>query len=114
METLIHLLTKLTDVIIGVGLRHGSDGEKWAAVPAEGFTQYVLSQVDLRCPQILQFGKVHLNAMKIVVFISVLRTPFFTFYIRFNPKSHLAFIGIFYFQKQMFKRAANTATATIP
>lgn len=57
----IDLLTKLTDVVIGVGLRHGSDGEKWAAVPPQGFTQDVLSQIDLRGPQRLQFRKVHLR-----------------------------------------------------
>lgn len=32
------LLTKLTDVIIGVGLWHGSDGQKGAAVPPQSFT----------------------------------------------------------------------------
>lgn len=32
------LLTKLTDVIIGVGLWHGSDGQQGAVVTPQGFT----------------------------------------------------------------------------
>lgn len=52
-QTYSDLLTKLTDVIIGVGLWHGSDGEKGAAVSPQSFTQDVLSQVYLRGPQSL-------------------------------------------------------------
>lgn len=48
-------------MVNGVRLRHGSDGEKWAAVPPQGFTQDILSQIDLRGPQSLQFRKVHLR-----------------------------------------------------
>lgn len=55
------ILTELTDVIIGVGLRHGSDGDKGAAVSPQSFTKDVLSQVDLRGPQSLQLGQVHLR-----------------------------------------------------
>lgn len=53
--TFTALLTELADVIVGVGLWHGRDRHKWAAVPPKGFTEDVLSQVDLRGPQILQF-----------------------------------------------------------
>lgn len=56
----MQLLTKLVDVITGLGLGHGSDCEEGAVVSSQGFTQYILSQVNLRCPQIFQFGKVHL------------------------------------------------------
>lgn len=54
-NTFITLLTELADVIVGVGLWHGRDSHKWAAVPSKGFTEDLLSQVDLRGPQILQF-----------------------------------------------------------
>lgn len=54
-------LTKLADVVIGVGLRHGSDGEEGARVAAQGFTQDVLPEIDAGGPQSLQFGKVHLH-----------------------------------------------------
>lgn len=60
-QTYNDLLTELADMIIRVGLRHGSDGKEWAAISSQGFTQVVLSQVDLRCPQSLQFGQVHLR-----------------------------------------------------
>lgn len=54
-NTFIALLTELADVIVGVGLWHGRDGHEWAAVPPKGLAEDVLSQVDLRGPQILQF-----------------------------------------------------------
>lgn len=54
-------LTELADVVIGVGLRHGSDGEQGAGVAAQGFAQDVLPEIDAGGPQGLQFGKVHLN-----------------------------------------------------
>lgn len=59
-DTFTGLLTKLADVIIGVGLWHGRDSDEWAAVPPKCFTEDVLSQIDLRGPQILQFWQVHL------------------------------------------------------
>lgn len=49
------LLTKLADMIIGVRLWHGRDSDEWAGVPPKCFTEEVLSQIDLRGPQILQF-----------------------------------------------------------
>lgn len=54
-------LTELADVVIGVGLWHGSDGEEGARVAAQGFTQDVLPEIDAGRPQSLQFRKVHLN-----------------------------------------------------
>lgn len=48
-------------MIAGLGLGHGSDGEKGAVISTEGLTQHVLSQVDLRSPHLLQFGQMHLN-----------------------------------------------------
>lgn len=54
-DTFTDLLTKLADVIVGVGLWHGRDSEEWAVVPPKGFTEDVLSEIDLRGPQILQF-----------------------------------------------------------
>lgn len=54
------LLTKLADVIVGVGLWHGCDSNQWAAVSPKCFTEDVLSEIDLRGPQILQFWQVHL------------------------------------------------------
>lgn len=57
----MNLLTKLTYVIIGIGLWHGSDCEKGTGVSPQGFTQDILSQVDLWGPQSLQFGQVHLS-----------------------------------------------------
>lgn len=54
-------LTKLADVVVGVRLRHGSDGEEGARVAAQGFTQDVLPEIDAGGPQSFQFRKVHLN-----------------------------------------------------
>lgn len=54
-DTFTGLLTKLADVIVGVGLWHSRDSDEWAAVPPKCFTKDVLSQIDLRGPQILQF-----------------------------------------------------------
>lgn len=54
-------LTKLADVVIGVRLWHGSDGEEGARVASQGFTQDVLPEIDAGGPQRLQFRKVHLN-----------------------------------------------------
>lgn len=55
------LLTELTDVIIRIGFRHGSDSEKGAAVSPQSLTEDILSQVDLGGPQSLKFGQVHLK-----------------------------------------------------
>lgn len=54
-------------MVNGVGLWHGSDGEKWAVVPTQGITQDILSQIDLRGPQSLQLRKVHLRIQQIIV-----------------------------------------------
>lgn len=54
-DTFTGLLTELADVIVGVGLWHGRDSEEWAVVPPKCFTEDVLSEIDLRGPQILQF-----------------------------------------------------------